>query len=587
MKKNKIFLTLTLILSVCFMFTGCQNQNETLAKNLDNTVTNLIYSVSSLDWADSTSINQFLNNSSINNDSINQDISSINLTKTIDCENCINCEDCTCPKCNNEQSNTESDSLIENETNYNVNNEINSTSYNQNNISNTINNQSATHSNSITLGVVTFATQEITDSSDEVQSIITKLITKRAKIQLLIDQLYGGKINLTQDDVSAINAYMNIIKENTSYLNSNKGIITNQLSQAKDLFAENSASPLINAYIIRTNEVIETRLSKLSSSLLAIDSICEIIENGTNTNINQQNISNVNGTQTQTPVITSEISNKTTQINNEVNNNTTSRWLNQRARNQYFPPYENINNFENINTNRNPYINREYNPYAYSRNNLNYNQYQPYINNSMYNQTRRTETINQEKIDLNQNEQINNNEIDNNQSSPYINNQINNRYSSKTSNQNLEEINNEIDRETSNSNQIKIKEVDDELLVKKQKNQEEIIKNQTNIKSRETKQELQKRDKSQNIINNQTNNTSNILLENKQDENKTNTTSSPNQNNETINDKIENQNNISTISNFLEDKEKTDPNLKTNSYFSGGYVMNRAERVQTMPYRNY
>ena len=137
--------------------------------------------------------------------------------------------------------------------------------------------------------VVTFATQEITNSANKVQEIINNLISKRSNILLLIDQIYSNKVKLSKDDISAINAYMNIIKENTSYLNSNKGIVTNQLSKAKELFTSNSTSPLINAYIIRTNEVIETRISKLESSLLAIDSICEIIENGGSSISNNSN----------------------------------------------------------------------------------------------------------------------------------------------------------------------------------------------------------------------------------------------------------------------------------------------------------
>lgn len=585
MKKSKLFFALTMILITCILFTGCQNQNETLAKNLDNTVTNLIYSVSSLDWADSTSINQFLNNSNSNNTSQNSKVDNVSLTKTIDCENCTNCEDCTCPECENKYSkNTNIDTLIINDNSVVNKSDLETTIQNLT-TSNNIQNQTSVNNSNIK-NVVTFATQEITNSSDAVQNIITNLITKRAKIQLLIDQLYGGKTNLSQDDVSAINAYMNIIKENTSYLNSNKGIIANQLAQAKEIYTENAYSPLVNAYIIRTNEVIETRLSKLSSSILAIDSICEIIENSSSGSIVPQSISNVSENQTQSRLKTSELSNDNNK-NETISNMNTKVKINQKPRNQYFPPVENLGEIQNLRTRNNPYSYGQNNPYLENSNLSNYNQYYPYqnnIDNHINNEIIKRENLrNISKLqNLNKNSNNTNTQTDI-ESSFDVTNTKNNNYSSITSNQNLEETSMEINTDATKITRKRNNELDDELLVRKQKSQEEIIKNQSNIKSRETKQELQNRD---NLIKEKTSQTSTLGTDNKIDINNIEN-QSQNKNNENNNHQIDKEIENISISNFIEDKENSDPNLKTSTYSSGGYVMNKAERVKTMPYRNY
>lgn len=350
MKKIISCFTLSLLLCFSLVFTGCGNSSKTLAKKLDDTIASLVYSVSSLDWADSSIIS---NISGSNLDSTLDDnnlVDTNNLSQDNNCKINANLNDTTYQNNHNNQTqshfpqvepyaakennylsthheinyrcnqyptdniarnnnlnmrpmpdltnenmvrfaNKENHLLYhnnhENINNYELkpgmsgtdaarirfsNNTVSKITDKANNLNE--NNDIATSSSSM---VVSYSTNTIEESKEEIQQRISSLIDKRAKLLLFINDLYKGNIKLSEESLTAINAYINIIKDNTSYLNSNRGIISNQLNRANNLYNSNSASPLINAYIIRTNEAIDTRLAKLDSSLLAIDSICNIL----------------------------------------------------------------------------------------------------------------------------------------------------------------------------------------------------------------------------------------------------------------------------------------------------------------------
>ena len=57
MKKTIYYSLITFTLCLTLLFVGCGNTSKNLARNLDNTITNLVYSVSSLDWADEDLLN--------------------------------------------------------------------------------------------------------------------------------------------------------------------------------------------------------------------------------------------------------------------------------------------------------------------------------------------------------------------------------------------------------------------------------------------------------------------------------------------------------------------------------------------------
>ena len=69
MKKSIGYMSLSLMLCLTLLFVGCGNTTRSLARNIDSTITNLIYSVSSLDWADSSTLSNISGNTESTYDS--------------------------------------------------------------------------------------------------------------------------------------------------------------------------------------------------------------------------------------------------------------------------------------------------------------------------------------------------------------------------------------------------------------------------------------------------------------------------------------------------------------------------------------
>lgn len=123
-----------------------------------------------------------------------------------------------------------------------------------------------------------FSTEKIENTSDEINEKINELILKRSILMIYANEIQNGNVNLTQEDKTAINAYVNVIKENASFLKGNKGIVKNQLNLASDLINNNTSENLVNYYIIKSGEALEIRSNKIDSTISAIDSIINIIE---------------------------------------------------------------------------------------------------------------------------------------------------------------------------------------------------------------------------------------------------------------------------------------------------------------------
>ncbi len=133
---------------------------------------------------------------------------------------------------------------------------------------------------------VKFSTDKIEDTSSEIDEKINTLILKRSILMIYVNEIYNGNVTLSGEDKTAINAYVNVIKENTSFLNGNRGMVKNQLKLASDLLEDSSNENLVNYYIIKSGEALETRLNKLDSTISAIDSITTIIEDNLTENSN-------------------------------------------------------------------------------------------------------------------------------------------------------------------------------------------------------------------------------------------------------------------------------------------------------------
>ena len=210
------------------------------------------------------------------------------------------------------------------------------------------------------LKMANYFTETINNSQAQVQEKIDELVAKRSDLLYYINDLYKGNVTLSKESTNAINAYMNIIKEITSYLTANKGIVTNQLEQALDIAETMTDAQLVNAYIIRTNEAIKTRLAKMDSASYAIDAITNILSTNSDSNLKNTNIK-----KTQNTILNAENNNKNIKfiekynnLNNysifgkETNNqnNTQKNYLTKNSNNKYnlLSENQNYNNEKSI-----------------------------------------------------------------------------------------------------------------------------------------------------------------------------------------------------------------------------------------------
>lgn len=135
--------------------------------------------------------------------------------------------------------------------------------------------------NSVNLSMQ-FSTEKIETTSEDISEKINKLILKRAILMVYVNEIYSGNVTLTEENKKAINAYVNAIKENASFLNGNRGMVKNQLGLASDLIQSDTNNDIINYYIIKSGEALEIRSNKIDSTLSAIESIITILEQNLN-----------------------------------------------------------------------------------------------------------------------------------------------------------------------------------------------------------------------------------------------------------------------------------------------------------------
>ena len=309
MKKTFKISILSILTFAIFTLAGCSNADKTLAKNLDNTVTNLIYSVTNLDFVDSSQLeslsvsdtqeqtNNVINNENNNqknancrdnnanidiNQQFEQNIQNYKLSENMSGHPNFRKEFGTVPirkAYENQIYNTYGGGQNQFYNTYaNNQNGQNAYNYNQQNIVNDSTQSNDTQNKNETIRLVTFSTDKISENNKELQNLITSLINKRSNLLLYVNDLYKGNISIVNPNRNAVNAYMNIIKDNTAYFNQHRGIVTNQIDQAKEILQNDQSSALVNAYIIRTNEAISTRITKLESSISALESILQILK---------------------------------------------------------------------------------------------------------------------------------------------------------------------------------------------------------------------------------------------------------------------------------------------------------------------
>ena len=277
-KKIKKIVTTSVISALTITAVGCGSASTKLAKNIDKSMADFVSSINKLDYVDAGTSNQ---------------TTSENLGKIVETSN-LN---------TNTQNQTREIKTIGNQIHF-LNNNISEAE-----IENTITTPSEQHNkfqlyvlsdspyitlssgdNEVSLDLnVKFSTDKIATTSNEIESKINKLILKRSILMIYVNEIYNGNVTLSNENKLAINAYVNVIKENTSFLNGNRGMVKNQLNLASDLLQSEENDNLVNYYIIKSGEALETRANKIDSTISAIDSIINIIESNLNINSNYYN----------------------------------------------------------------------------------------------------------------------------------------------------------------------------------------------------------------------------------------------------------------------------------------------------------
>lgn len=199
------------------------------------------------------------------------------------------------------------------------------------------------------------STEKIETASDSINEKINKLILKRAILMIYVNEIYSGNVNLSEENKKSINAYVNIIKENASFLNGNRGMVKNQLGMASDLINNKTEDTKVNYYIIKSGEALEIRSNKIDSTISAIDSIISILEQNLTssscyyqnnlTSSYQQMISNMenNVANSENDIVAKNIAESINLISLDENNN-----VNQRS--TTYPSARNTQNITNKQT---------------------------------------------------------------------------------------------------------------------------------------------------------------------------------------------------------------------------------------------
>ncbi len=258
--KNKIkkIITTSLISAVSLTAIGCSSSNNKLAKNIDKSMAEFVSSINKLDYVDTSTetsndkIGKIVETSGSSSNGIsylNENISELEIENTI-----------TRPT---ERTDNFKLFVLSSRPYISLTSDDNSTSLDIN---------------------LKFSTDLIEQTSDEINEKINTLILKRSILMIYVNEIYNGNVTLTEENKVAINAYVNVIKENTSFLNGNRGMVKNQLGIASDLVESDKNESLVNYYIIKSGEALETRSNKINSTISAIDSIIDILENNLSVN---------------------------------------------------------------------------------------------------------------------------------------------------------------------------------------------------------------------------------------------------------------------------------------------------------------
>ena len=261
----KKILSLLALIFIAPMLTACEVSNTDLANSLEGNMTRLVYSVGYLDSISTEELSNLVNNSSyFTHSSLYTNPNSIAPT-----ENTSTLTTDTTPSPLDGGISTNNNILS-----------ISSTPYRTRTYkSPLLNNTSAVDGEDITTNVGVVDMSLLETSSNDLNNILLEISSKRGIIMLYCTDLRSGRASLSANDKKAIHEYDNIIQETTNYLNNTTGALVNQFNGISSISTTENSAELINAKLIRANEVLKTRYAKLDTCLDALDAIINILVN--------------------------------------------------------------------------------------------------------------------------------------------------------------------------------------------------------------------------------------------------------------------------------------------------------------------
>ncbi len=391
-----IVITLTILFCV-----GCKVSNTELANSLDGNMTRLVYSIGYLDSISTNEIQELsVNSAYFQNYNATNSIESYSGADTfrnanyrgnvynsvLNSENMGTYTNSTtnqnanyCPNCNSLLSNlgaennlttTATNELSTINTGNATTNTLGGLCTECNNAINTLNQANTiTDTNSTQSATNYVDISLLMTSAEDLNEILLNISQKRGIIMLYCTDLRSGNIELGEDDKAAISEYITIIKETINYLNNNSSTLTAHMNNIRNYAGVDGSQEVINAKLIRVNEVLKTRYAKLDTCTDSLDAIITILQRnvgidytsrfltgGATTDETTQSIisdlNNVNSTNINSNSITTPISETTTSPITNNTTTTTSETITNSSQNNQLPIDNNCcqNNCSNLPT---------------------------------------------------------------------------------------------------------------------------------------------------------------------------------------------------------------------------------------------
>lgn len=272
----KKFIVAIILMFAFPLFTACEISNTDLANSLEGNMTRLVYSVGYLDRISTEELSGLVNNStyfthsSLYNNSTEQPGDTIN---PISSETLSTTNDNSISTLNGGLATTlNSGRLGLQSSNYR------SSTYSSN-LSSPANPVSLSGTGTETYSVGRVDLSLLETNADDLNQILLDISTKRGIIMLYCTDLRSGRATLSIQDKEAISEYNDLLAEATNYLNSNTGTLTNYFNGITSISTQENSGELINAKLIRANEVLKTRYAKLDTCLDSLNAIINIMVN--------------------------------------------------------------------------------------------------------------------------------------------------------------------------------------------------------------------------------------------------------------------------------------------------------------------